>query len=283
LAVYHEQSITKAAKRLFISQPAISKYIHELEIAYGQKLFDRDSRRLAVTSFGEDLYRYASQVISLYDEMNTILAPSNWREKSLRLGVTTAIGELIIPQLLKQHYGQEEEIAVSVQVSNSDQMVGKLIDNSMDFAITEDLIDSPYITNTPIHQERIVAVCNIHNPLAEKTVVSPEDFIGQPILLGEVSRPSIKAWFDGHAIPITPLWRSSSVYALNNAVATGIGVSFLSRAHVICINDPRVVILNVPELTIVHNTYEHHKKDKKLSFAMQEFIRRYLDYINSKP
>lgn len=279
LAVYTELSITKAANKLYISQPAISKYIREIETFYGHRLFERSARTLTATPFGEDLYHYAAQVISLYDEMNQNMGTSAWREKSLRIGVATVIGELTMPSLVKQYSLEHPEISISVFVGNTEQMAALLINNSLDFVISEDLMDTPLIENTVIHQERLVAICNTSNPLAQKELVTAKDLAEHPLLLGRVTGPLIEAYFASHLIAVTPLWQSTSVFALINAVKEGIGISFQCLHHVLSLNVPQITILNVPDLMITHNTCVHHKKTKKLSPAMQTFIHSFCSYI----
>lgn len=280
LAVYVELSITRAANKLYISQPAVSKYIREIEAFYGHRLFERSSRSLMVTPFGEELYQYAIQVISLYDEMNQTMSSPVWREKSLRIGVATVIGELTMPALVKQFSQQYPEITISVFVGTTEQMADLLIDNSLDFVISEDVMDTPLIENTVIHQERLVAICNASNPLTQKSVVTAQDLAEYPLLFGRVTRPLIEAYFASHLIVTTPLWQSTSVSALINAVKEGLGISFQCHHHVLSLNIPQVTILNVPDLVITHNTYAHYKKTKKLSPPMQAFIHSFCSYVS---
>lgn len=280
LAVYIELSITKAANKLYISQPAVSKYIREIEAFYGQKLFERSSRSLTVTPFGKELYQYAAQVISLYDEMNQTMGSPVWREKTMHIGVATVIGELTMPTLIKEYSRQYPDITISVFVGTTEQMADLLIDNSLDFVISEDLMDTPLIENTVIHQERLVAICNTTNPLTQKSVVTAQDLAEYPLLFGRVTRPLIEAYFSSHLITVTPLWQSASVSALINAVKEGLGVSFQCRHHVLSLNTPQITILNVPDLIITHNTYTHYKRTKRLSVPMQAFIQNFCTHIS---
>lgn len=280
LAVYAELSITKAAKKLFISQPAVSKYIHEIELYYGNKLFVRSTRSLTATSFGQDLYHYASQIILLYNEMNISLSPTNWHEKTLRVGAATSIGELYMPQLIRHYTELHPDITISVTVGDTSLLTNKLMDNSLDFFISEKYLDSPLITHMVIHQGRLVAICNHNNPLARQEVVTAADMVAYPLLLGKVTLPIIESYFDQHLVHATCKWESSSVPALINAVKNDIGISFQSHCHVLAINDPDIAILNVPDLTITRNIYLQYQKKQLLSPLVQDFIecfRRYID------
>lgn len=275
LAVYEEHSITKAAKKLYISQPAVSKYIREIEQHYGKQLFERASRCLVPTSFGQDLYRYASQILSLYDEMNHALADSNWQNKSMSIGTATAIGELNMPSLIARYSQLHPDISISVTVSDTTSLTAKLLDNSIDFIISENFIDSPMITNIIIHQEKLVAICNIQEPLAQMTAVTAEELAQYPLLLGKVTRPIVEAYFQQHRLNINCKWESTTVLSLVNAVSRRLGISFQSRGHVLAINDPNIAILNVPDFNSYHNIYIQYRKNKKPSPAMQDFIKAY--------
>ncbi|MBQ8813009.1 MAG: LysR family transcriptional regulator [Lachnospiraceae bacterium] len=280
LAVYLELSFTKAAQKLFISQPAVSRCIREIEESHGNVLFERSSRVLTPTPFGEDFYHYASQIISLYDEMSLSLAPSIWHERSFRIGVATVIGELVMPKLIPLYTKQHPEITISLRVTSSEQIGLLLISNALDFGISEGIADTPLVTNTIIHQEPLAAICNINHPLAQKkSPVTARDLCQYPLLLGRITRPSVEAYFNQHQLPINILWESTSVISLINGVSANMGISFLSRSHVISANDPNVVILDVPDLIVTHPVYIHHKKTKKLSPAMLDFIHQYLTYF----
>lgn len=69
VAVCETQSVTKAAEKLYISQPSVSQAIIDLEEHFGTRLFDRISRRLYITDAGKQLYEYMSHILTLYKEM----------------------------------------------------------------------------------------------------------------------------------------------------------------------------------------------------------------------
>ncbi len=71
--VCSENSITAASKKLYISQPAVSSAIKELELYYNAPLFDRISKKIYLTEAGNTVYHYALHIISLFDEMRSIL------------------------------------------------------------------------------------------------------------------------------------------------------------------------------------------------------------------
>ena len=97
VAVCQTNSVTKAAEKLYISQPAVSLAIKELEEHYGQKIFERFSRKLCITPFGQELYQSALRIVTLFDEME-YAAGQEKLGNVLRVGVGPMIGQVMLPE-----------------------------------------------------------------------------------------------------------------------------------------------------------------------------------------
>ena len=101
VTVYQEESITRAAEKLHMTQPATSLAIREMEEYYHTKLFERSGRGIRVTSAGTRLYPSAARLLSLYDEMDAEM--KNWDTSGrLRIGSSISIGSCILPQLINR-------------------------------------------------------------------------------------------------------------------------------------------------------------------------------------
>ncbi|WP_324671565.1 LysR family transcriptional regulator [Hymenobacter sp. GOD-10R] len=94
-------SFTKAAQELFITQPAITKHIHELELSYKQRLFERRSNRISLAEAGQVLRTHADAVEQLDQELTETLQSLRGGEGGrLRLGASTTLAQYVIPRLL---------------------------------------------------------------------------------------------------------------------------------------------------------------------------------------
>jgi DNA-binding transcriptional LysR family regulator len=282
VAVYQENSITKAADKLYISQPAVSKYIREIEDTYGGKLFERYAQRLAITPFGEDFYRYAERITSLYDEMNFAMESFTEEKTVLRIGSGTSVGRLFLPQVVKRFKEQHPHVQVSLFSGSTKQNEARLMDNSLDFTIMEWLPDSPSIAHIPLETDQVVAVCCSTHPLAAQQSVSPEDLAACPLLLrepGSYNRQAINHFFSSRGLTVTPLWETSCSAILTNAVAEGMGIAFLNRRQVEMSADPRLRILNVPDLVIERDLNVYYHRYKRIFPLMLEFLRHYQTFI----
>lgn len=103
--VANRLSFTKAASALFITQPAISKHIYELEEEYKIKLFDRNGSKISITRAGELLLKHTQNIFEIYREIDfDMSALINQQQGTLRLGASTTISQYIIPPLLARFH-----------------------------------------------------------------------------------------------------------------------------------------------------------------------------------
>ena len=283
VAVCQTNSVTRAAEKLFMSQPAISVAIKELEEHYGQKIFERYSRKLCITPFGADLYQSALRVVTLFDEMEQS-ARMDKLGNVMRVGVGPMIGQVMLPERVCIFREKHPQIEISAIVDRTMYLRQALIENRIDFFIAEAVFEDPMIKVIPLMAVPLVVICHKDNPLAGKPVVYAEDLEKQPILArqpGSFLRTSMDSFFSAHNMSVTPLWESIDGFALLSAVRANVGVSILPADHVSSVNDPDVVILNVEGFSATYylNAYTH--KDKVLTPLMQEFIDDFVDSLET--
>lgn len=282
VAVCQTNSVTRAAEKLFLSQPAISIAIKELEEHYGQKIFERYSRKLRITPFGAELYQSALRVVTLFDEMEQS-AKMDKLGNVMRVGVGPMIGQVMLPERVRKFRQKYPQIQISALVDRTVYLKNALIENKIDFFLAEAVFEDPMIRVIPLMAVPLVVICHRNNPLANQSVVCASDLEKQPILArqkGSFLRTSMDNFFAAHNIIVTPLWESNDGFALLSAVKADIGISFLPSDHVSAINDPDIVVLNVEDFSATYylNAYTH--KDKVLTPLMKEFIENFVDGIN---
>ena len=114
-----ENSITKAAEKLHIAQPAVSLAVKELEEYYDVKLFDRLSKRLYLTDAGRKLLEYAAHIVSLFRDIENNIR--QWeRSGKLRIGASITIGTHLMPRFVSAFYKSHPESNIEVFISSSD-------------------------------------------------------------------------------------------------------------------------------------------------------------------
>ncbi len=284
ITVTDESSITAAAEKLYLSQPSVSIAIKELETHYGQPLFERVSRKLYITPFGKQVYHYAKRVILSFNELEQ-MAQSNQHQDVIRVGTGTAIGSLFMPRVVTQFKKLHPTAKIYITIDRSSLYPRSLADNSLDFVITEKIPESTDLQTMSVQSSSIVAVCHKDHPLAQKKVLTAQDFVDVDIIIREPNsstRNTLNAFFRENNVSIDPLWESIDVLAIINAVNANLGVSFLASSHVQAVDYPNLVVLNVEGLSINHYVNIYYHKDKQLTPLMYEFINFFMQHYGQE-
>src|SRR5215210_8255724 len=124
-AVVERKSFSQAARRLGVSQPAVSLQIRSLEQRLGQQLLDRSGRRVEPTEAGNRLYRNAQRILALEEQLLEDVAGDADAELRgrLELGASTGPGETVLPALLCEFGRRHEGVRVALQVSDTHSVV----------------------------------------------------------------------------------------------------------------------------------------------------------------
>ena len=179
-------SFTKASKELFISQPAISKHIHELELQYKTPLFHRTGNRIALTQAGELLLSHTRQLLALYRqldfEMN--LLTDNFSGE-LRLGASTTIAQYVLPPILADFIRKFPQIKVSLFNGNSQDVERALLDGRITLGLVEGTTHQPALSYTTCAKDELVVVAHAGSVLAQQDEITLQELCSLPLVLRE--------------------------------------------------------------------------------------------------
>lgn len=231
----HENSVTKAAEALFMSQPAVSLALKELEKYYGVLLFERISRQLFITEAGKQMREYAVHISSLFDNMEKGLR--DWDSIGiLRIGSSITIGSQFMPGYISAYQHLYPGIDVRVCINSSELLEQSLHTNGLDFALIEGAVHSSNLICEPYMDDSLVAVCSVNGPFSYGEHISIEQFKKQRFLLrekGSGTREEFDSATEAAGFSVLPVWEATSTTALVNAVIHGLGVAVLPRRMVI--------------------------------------------------
>lgn len=275
LAVCQEKSITKASQKLHLSQPAVSVAIKELEDYYGIALFERISRKLFITEAGKRFYDYTLHIVSLFDEMETMIKDWDTVGK-LRIGASITIGTQLMPQFVKRFKAVYQLMDVLVTVDSSETIERKILTNQIDFGLIEGSIHYESIVSEPFMDDNLAVVCGKDHPLAQKDIVRIEDLKEVPFLIREKNsgtREIAEQALRQHNFGIAPAWESTSTQAIVNAVAEGLGFSILPQVLMHSYkNQSRLKLLKVEGLSLKRQFLIIYHRNKFLTPAAKEFM-----------
>lgn len=275
VCVCKEMSITKAARKLFVSQPAISNAIKEMEIYYQTPLFDRISKRLYLTEAGRSVYHYAQQISGLFEELEMVLS-SQSKTPSLRIGSSITIGTHFMPDYIKTFSQLLPNVKTFVTIDSSDVIENLILSNELDLALIEGNVHSEHIITKDFKEDELALICSPKSPLLTRESLTMDQVSKQPFLMREKNsgtRESVEALFALHNSFVTPIWESTSTEAIIHAVAKGIGISILPLKLVQdSIDCGKICKLNVTSLQFYRQFHIIYHKNKYLTPAALSFM-----------
>ena len=135
----NEKSFTKAAKKLYISQSAVSIQIKKLEYTLGLQLIERNSKNFKLTFAGKELFKMSQDVFEkisrMENEMKKIL---QYRKGKISIGATHNIGEPVLPSIMVEFTKQNPEIEFDLYIKNRESLVKHLKEGTVDIALMEE-------------------------------------------------------------------------------------------------------------------------------------------------
>jgi DNA-binding transcriptional LysR family regulator len=179
-------SFTKAAKDLFITQPAVSKHIHELEKHFGQALFNRHGNRVSLTSKGELLATYSTKILRLYIEMeDAFLALDDKFPDKITIGASTTISQYILPKVLSKFKSAYPQTTITLLNDNSENIQTLVINKEIVIGLTEGTTNHPQLHHETFIHDEIVLVTNAANAIIHKDEITVKELQKIPLILRE--------------------------------------------------------------------------------------------------
>lgn len=190
LKVFHSVakhlSFTKAANELFITQPAVTRHIRELETAYDLRLFDRRGNKIFLTPAGRTLLKYSGKISAVYNELEFELSSlKNKFSGTLHLGASTTIAQYVIPAVLASFYNRFPEIRLSLLTANTEKIEQQLQQGEIDLGIVEGKSHSGDLKYSPFLTDQLVAVTHAKSRFSGMQAIPAEQLVKIPLVLRE--------------------------------------------------------------------------------------------------
>lgn len=275
--VAQKLNMTEAAEELYISQPAISQTIKELEEEFGFKLFDRLGKKLYLTPAGEEMLGYARRILNLVDEMHSKVADMKALTKgTLRVGASTTIGIYILADIVGQFNRLYEGINTTIIIENTKIIADMILENAIDFAFVEGPVHSDELVVKKFCDDELVIIVAPDHKWAGKDYVSVEDMLGQKIIMrekGSGTREVFEVAMLSNNKKYSVALEMGNTEAIKKAVEAGLGVSCISRRAVQRESDAGLLsIVRFKEIEIGRTLNLIYHKDKALSALSNKFI-----------
>ena len=255
LAVAEEGSVSRGADRLCISQPAVSKQIQSLEAALKTKLFAREAKGMRLTDAGELLLGYAQRLAGLEREAEHALAEMQGLARgTLTVGASLTVGAYLMPELLAAYGRRYPNIALTLEIANTEAIQKMLIEGKVDIGLTEGFADAPDLDASVFAEDELVAIAPPSHPLLAESPIPLERFLQEPLILrepGSGTRAVLERALSERGLSVTPLMSLGSTEAIKRSVAAGVGLAVVSRlALSLELETGRLALLPLSDLTL---------------------------------
>ena len=238
LRVFYEvckhMNMTKASKELFVSQPAISKTIHDIEQDYGVKLFERWNKQLYLTPEGATLYEYSNQAVNLLDAIDKSMQARNGKD-IIRVGASITIGTSILGEIAADFCAEHPSVKIEALVDSTPVIEQALLQGQIDLSFVEGRLASPEIKSETVGCTDIVLVVGRTHELYGQEGITLEDLSGRDFIVrekGSRTREKFSMEMERNNIRWNPAWECHNTQTIKNAVDAGLGIGVLSKLSV---------------------------------------------------
>jgi DNA-binding transcriptional LysR family regulator len=278
-AVAKHLSFTKAAEALFMTQPAVTFQIKQLEEQFNTRLFDRGHGRISITPAGRLVLDYAERILSLSAELDTRLKEMTGEVAGLLLiGASTTIAEFMLPIVLGEFKARHPKVMPRLYVANSETVENRVAARTLDVGFIEGPAHLAGVASDVCCEDELQVVCAPDHALARLKSVAPRHLTPYPFVSreqGSGTREVADQYFRKSGIKPESLevaMELGSPEALKGLVATGLGFTILSRATVV--NDLRLGRLASVPLSprLIRNLSVVYPKEKFRSRLADTFI-----------
>lgn len=186
-------SFTKAAAELYVTQPAVTKHIQELEHNFGTALFDRRGNQISLTAAGNLLLSHAETIMATYRQLEFDMNALKGKPAgALRVGASTTVAQYVIPPVLARFHEQSADVAISLLNGNTEQIEQALLNNDIDLGLVEGRTHHSDIRYTSFVKDELVLICRADHPLANHDEITLDELREVPIVLRERGSGSLE-------------------------------------------------------------------------------------------
>lgn len=234
VTVAEEQSFTRAAEKLHISQPAISQHVQNLEQRLDVTLLDRTNKYVRLNKAGDVVYHYAKDILGLYEQMNRLV--QDLKEDAsgpLSIGASFTFGEYVLPHVIAEFRRKYPKILPSITVENTQTVADQVSRGQLDVGVVEgSTIRVNGIHSIPFAEDIVVVVAASSHPLVSQPVVTPEELAAETWIVrekGSGTREITDYVFQAYGIHPNTLIEYSSTQVIKESVEAGLGITILSK------------------------------------------------------
>jgi DNA-binding transcriptional LysR family regulator len=231
LAVARFQSVSRAAKALFMSQSATSGSLADLERQFSVQLFDRVGKRLALNDLGRSLRPQAEATLEHAEELERALQTHN-EVGRIRIGATLTIGNYLAVPLMAKFLKTHANAQLTLAVANTQEIARQVENFEIDVGLVEGELEHPELEVLPWRSDQLVVFCAPNHPLARKRSLSDAELLAASWIIreqGSGTRQGFDRAMHGLLSKLHVSLELQHTEAIKSAVEAGLGLGCVSK------------------------------------------------------
>lgn len=284
-AVVRYQSFTKAAEKLYISQPTISTHIRMLEQEFNSRLIIRTTKNIEITPHGKELFACAQKIFTLKNDL--IQKWSEENKKIIRIGASTIPADYILPEVLPLFCQKYPDIQLHIHQNDSSNILQSILNGKFTIGMVGMKSFEKELDFVPFFHDEIVMI----TPKQEKFLhfaqkaFNQDDLISllkkETIILreqGSGSKKRLESYFEQINLSeksLNIIARLNDQESIKKLVASGLGISFISAKAIT--DADNLLTIKLPENNLTRSLYFAYHKD----YILKEHILSFIKFVQN--
>lgn len=259
LSVCRHMNFTNAAEELHITQPAVSQHIRFLEEHYGEKLFERDGKKIKLTAAGKILKSAMTVINDDESSIITRMRSSAKERKSIKIGVTLTIGEYVIAKPLANYINNHPDTDIQIRFANTAELSKMLTNGLLDIAVVEGNFSPEAFESHIYKSEEYIPICSAKHKFSANTSILT-DLLSERLIVresGSGTRDILEKSLEARNVSISDfssITEAENIHLIVDLVKQDCGITFLYKAAVQNeIENGNLMEIKLEDFSIQHN------------------------------
>lgn len=268
LQVYESKSFSEAAKKLSITQPAVSHHIKVLEEELNVRIFDRRKSEVIVTREGEAVVKCAKKLLGLYNNLRQDLSDSKELVTHLTIGITHTAESNPVAEALAKYCAQHENVTIKMVTDTINNLYRKLKDYEIDLAIVEGRVSSSSVRYLLLDTDCLMLAVSVNHPFAQRSMVTLNELKRERMIIrlpNSGTRSLFTAHLESNNMSIRDfnvILELDNIATIKDLIRRDFGVSVLPKSA--CLDElkkKKIVMLPVENLSMMREINIAYKDD----------------------
>lgn len=275
------QSFSKAAQKLYLTQPTISAHIVSLEKEFNTKFLDRTTKTVQTTLAGERLYEYAKEMLNIREELYQGFGRDSKEEQRISIAGSTIPSQYIFPELIQAFQKKNDKVCFTINQGDSENVISDILKHRISIGFVGMKSKDDRLRYIPFYEDKLVVVTPNEKHYQEllEGDCSFEELMKEPIILrenGSGTKKTAERFLESKNIEIHKL----NVVAFINdqeiikkSVSRGMGITIMSKkAALDYVEDGKILLYEPKDKKVSRSLYIVYAKRKKLGRLEKRFI-----------